>query len=167
MYSGAMKLVPYEEEEKEELLEEGELDADRDVEESVKAVKGPGEVVEKSVKDVASLCGIEFPSIPSPTAAPVIHTSCLTTCQECNKNASKYRCPRCLFRSCSLECSRGHKQRLGCSGQRSKTHFVPVSEMGDKQVEEDANFLETLKDKVDAAERMRQRVKRAKKMKRT
>lgn len=31
-------------------------------------------------------------------------------CQECDKSVSKYSCPKCGIRTCSLVCSKGHKE---------------------------------------------------------
>ena len=39
---------------------------------------------------------------------------------------SKYRCPRCLMKTCSLPCVKQHKLTYGCSGQRDKTAFVSL-----------------------------------------
>jgi hypothetical protein len=49
-------------------------------------------------------------------------------CENCKKNPFKYKCPRCSFKSCSLDCSKTHKIRTGCSGERSKTHYVPLKQ---------------------------------------
>ncbi|KAI8074051.1 hypothetical protein BC940DRAFT_267299 [Gongronella butleri] len=47
-----------------------------------------------------------------------------TQCQVCRQQAWKYKCPRCGRRSCSVACVKQHKADQGCSGERSKTHFV-------------------------------------------
>ncbi|RKP06458.1 hypothetical protein THASP1DRAFT_10426, partial [Thamnocephalis sphaerospora] len=49
-------------------------------------------------------------------------------CQQCNEKPFKYRCPRCGWRTCSLPCSRTHKQATGCSGQRDRTKYVPMKQ---------------------------------------
>lgn len=41
--------------------------------------------------------------------------------------APKYTCPRCATRTCSLPCSKAHKQTTGCSGQRDPAAFVPLT----------------------------------------
>lgn len=46
------------------------------------------------------------------------------TCQVCREQPSKYTCPRCSMRTCSVGCVKQHKQDNDCSGERSKTHFV-------------------------------------------
>lgn len=52
-------------------------------------------------------------------------------CEECKEKPSKYKCPGCSVRSCSLDCVKAHKQRASCSGKRSQTHFVPLSQFDD------------------------------------
>ena len=37
-------------------------------------------------------------------------------CQLCNQSEHKYKCPRCLLLTCSLLCSKQHKQLYSCSG---------------------------------------------------
>ncbi|TNV74413.1 hypothetical protein FGO68_gene247 [Halteria grandinella] len=46
-------------------------------------------------------------------------------CQLCMKQEHKYKCPRCLYLTCSLQCSKEHKQQTGCSGQ--KDHVASLS----------------------------------------
>ncbi|VDM96832.1 unnamed protein product [Thelazia callipaeda] len=48
----------------------------------------------------------------------------LRICDMCQKNVWKYRCPRCSFRTCSLLCSKEHKQKFDCSGEREKSFDV-------------------------------------------
>ncbi|KAF2319351.1 hypothetical protein GH714_014968 [Hevea brasiliensis] len=52
-------------------------------------------------------------------------------CEECKENPSKYKCPGCPIRSCSLPCVKAHKQRTGCLGKRLQTQFVPLSQFND------------------------------------
>ncbi|KDO46088.1 hypothetical protein CISIN_1g047076mg [Citrus sinensis] len=52
-------------------------------------------------------------------------------CQECKYKVSKYKCPGCSIRTCSLACVKAHKQRTGCSGNRNVTQFVPLSQFND------------------------------------
>ena len=52
-------------------------------------------------------------------------------CQECKLNPSKYTCPGCSVRSCSLPCVKAHKQQTGCTGKRQQTQFVPLSQFDD------------------------------------
>ena len=52
-------------------------------------------------------------------------------CQECKAKPSKYKCPGCSIRSCSLPCVKAHKDRTACTGKRNQTQFVPMSQMDD------------------------------------
>ncbi|KAL6587495.1 hypothetical protein OROMI_000473 [Orobanche minor] len=74
-------------------------------------------------------------------------------CQECNTNASKYKCPGCSLRTCSLACVNSHKQRTTCTGKRLLTNFVPISEFDDNQLVSDYTMLE--KRIADSARRRR------------
>lgn len=38
----------------------------------------------------------------------------------------KYTCPRCATKTCSLQCSKAHKVRDKCNGQRDPAAFVPL-----------------------------------------
>ncbi|XP_062081380.1 uncharacterized protein LOC133786187 [Humulus lupulus] len=79
-------------------------------------------------------------------------------CEECKLKDSKYKCPGCAFRSCSLSCVKAHKQRTGCTGKRSRTHFVPLSQFDDNQLISDYNLLEEVKRVSESAQRMRNKL---------
>uniref|UniRef100_A0A803PFQ4 Box C/D snoRNA protein 1 n=1 Tax=Cannabis sativa TaxID=3483 RepID=A0A803PFQ4_CANSA len=79
-------------------------------------------------------------------------------CEECKFKHSKYKCPGCSFRSCSLPCVKSHKQRTGCTGKRSRTHFVPISQFDDNQLISDYNLLEEVKRVSESAQRMRNKL---------
>jgi len=36
-----------------------------------------------------------------------------TTCQVCEKEAPIYKCPKCGAQTCSLPCTKGHRQTSG------------------------------------------------------
>ncbi|XP_030468665.1 uncharacterized protein LOC115687298 [Syzygium oleosum] len=76
-------------------------------------------------------------------------------CQECEKSPSKYKCPACSFRSCSLPCVNAHKHRTGCSGKRNQTQFVPLSQFNDNVLLSDYNLLEEVKRVTESAHRTR------------
>lgn len=76
-------------------------------------------------------------------------------CQECKLNPSKYTCPGCSVRSCSLPCVKSHKQRTACSGKRQQTKFVPFSQFDDELLLSDYNLLEEVKRVAESAQRMR------------
>ncbi|XP_062111173.1 uncharacterized protein LOC133822749 [Humulus lupulus] len=79
-------------------------------------------------------------------------------CEECKLNDSKYKCPGCSFRSCSLPCVKAHKQRTGCTGKRNRTEFVPLSQFDDNQLISDYNLLEEVKRVSESAQRMRKKL---------
>ncbi|KAF8403887.1 hypothetical protein HHK36_011993 [Tetracentron sinense] len=79
-------------------------------------------------------------------------------CDECNLNPSKYRCPGCSIRSCSLPCVKVHKQRIGCTGKRPRTQFVPLSQFNDNLLVSDYNLLEEVKRVAESAQRMRHKL---------
>ncbi|KAG7323459.1 hypothetical protein KOW79_013161 [Hemibagrus wyckioides] len=66
----------------------------------------------------------------------------LTSCDVCEAEEAKYRCPNCLKCSCSLPCVKQHKLRTGCSGVRDRTAFVPLSHFSDLHLLSDYRFLE-------------------------
>ncbi|KAL2461300.1 HIT-type Zinc finger family protein [Abeliophyllum distichum] len=77
------------------------------------------------------------------------------TCEECKTSPSKYKCPGCSLRSCSLLCVKAHKQRTGCTGKRPLTDFLPLSEFNDNILISDYNMLEDVKRVAESAQRMR------------
>ncbi|KAG5565230.1 hypothetical protein RHGRI_001208 [Rhododendron griersonianum] len=95
----------------------------------------------------------EEPSSTNPNAKPL--------CEECKLKPSKYKCPGCSTRSCSLPCVKAHKQRTGCTGKRQQTQFVPLSHFDDNLLlselllRVDYNMLEDVKRVADSAQRMR------------
>ncbi|KAJ7949104.1 Box C/D snoRNA protein 1 [Quillaja saponaria] len=76
-------------------------------------------------------------------------------CEECKSNPSKYKCPGCSIRSCSLPCVKAHKKRTGCTGKRNHTEFVPISQFNDNLLLSDFNLLEDVKRVAESAQRMR------------
>ncbi|KAF5189523.1 Box C/D snoRNA protein [Thalictrum thalictroides] len=76
-------------------------------------------------------------------------------CEECSINPSKYRCPGCSIRSCSLACVNSHKTRTCCSGKRPRTQFVPLSQFDENLLISDYNLLEETKRIAESAKRKR------------
>lgn len=62
-------------------------------------------------------------------------------CHICKKE-SKYRCPRCHCRTCSLECCLQHKSESDCNGKRDRVAYVPLHEFTDSTLASDYYFLE-------------------------
>ena len=44
----------------------------------------------------------------------------------CNKTEYKYKCPRCLILTCSLNCSKEHKNQLNCSGVKDHVSSLNI-----------------------------------------
>jgi len=63
-------------------------------------------------------------------------------CEVCLEEVSKYTCPCCSMRTCSLDCVLDHKQKTGCSGQRDKASFVPRTELNNIHLLNDYRLLE-------------------------
>lgn len=79
----------------------------------------------------------------------------IVPCQICKKE-SKYRCPRCHCRTCSLECCLKHKSESDCNGKRDRVAYVPLHEFNDSTLTSDFYFLE---DAIAKRERGRNLVK--------
>eukprot|EP00930_Biecheleria_cincta_P091180 TRINITY_DN8067_c0_g1_i1.p1 TRINITY_DN8067_c0_g1~~TRINITY_DN8067_c0_g1_i1.p1 ORF type:complete len:233 (-),score=17.60 TRINITY_DN8067_c0_g1_i1:308-1006(-) len=75
-------------------------------------------------------------------------------CQACTVAESRYRCPACSFRSCSLACVKAHKASSGCTGKRARTELVtPLNSFTDQVVLRDFGLLEDVDSAVDRAHR--------------
>lgn len=74
-------------------------------------------------------------------------------CTQCHVSAHKYRCPACDTRTCSLACSQAHKQASGCTGKRSRTDMVTLSDFTERQLLSDYKFLEEAARLNDVAKR--------------
>ncbi|ORY05255.1 hypothetical protein K493DRAFT_333642 [Basidiobolus meristosporus CBS 931.73] len=74
-------------------------------------------------------------------------------CEYCKENTWKYKCPRCLLKTCSLNCSKQHKAETGCSGVRSKNHFVSMNDYDYNNMMSDYVFLEETSRTTDNATR--------------
>ena len=74
----------------------------------------------------------------------------LGLCAVCAAADARYRCPGCGIVFCSVACSREHKARTGCSGQRDRTAFVPLSDITDTVLASDYVLLEDAQRRKDA-----------------
>ncbi|KAK9768898.1 Box C/D snoRNA accumulation [Basidiobolus ranarum] len=74
-------------------------------------------------------------------------------CEYCKENTWKYKCPRCLLKTCSLNCSKQHKAETGCSGERSKNHFISLNQYDYNNMMSDYVFLEETSRTTDNAAR--------------
>ncbi|GAB2289083.1 hypothetical protein Dimus_023384 [Dionaea muscipula] len=79
-------------------------------------------------------------------------------CEECKANPSKYKCPGCALRTCSLPCVKSHKLRTNCSGKPDLSHTIPLSQFDDNRLLSDFNMLEDVKRVAESARRMRMKL---------
>lgn len=61
---------------------------------------------------------------------------------------SRYKCPRCATPTCSLPCSRKHKEDTRCVGERDKAQYVPMNAYGWGTMMRDYCYLEEVGRKV-------------------
>ncbi|KZV20413.1 box C/D snoRNA protein 1 [Dorcoceras hygrometricum] len=88
------------------------------------------------------------PSISSANGRPIL-------CEECKVKPSKYKCPGCSLRSCSLLCVNAHKQRTACTGKKPVANSAPLSKFDDNLILSDYNMLEDVKRIAESAQRIR------------
>ncbi|PPR02465.1 hypothetical protein CVT24_002014 [Panaeolus cyanescens] len=98
-------------------------------------------------KPSTSFVSPQLPQKPQTTTAatespfPASSSSSQLICKICSK-PSKYTCPGCSTRTCSLPCSTAHKKQTGCSGERNKAAYVPMNQYGWGTMMNDYTFLE-------------------------
>lgn len=63
-------------------------------------------------------------------------------CEVCNSEPYKYKCPACLFKTCSLACTTTHKSEHNCSGKRDTAKFIGPQQYSVTTFNEDYAFLE-------------------------
>lgn len=74
-------------------------------------------------------------------------------CEICGKRESKYCCPKCDKKTCSLDCVKEHKEATGCTGKRDRTAFLGRGELDERSLLSDYKFLEQVKLAEDVAKR--------------
>lgn len=80
-------------------------------------------------------------------ASPATSSGPAPICSIC-KAPAKYTCPRCAARSCSLPCSKAHKENKGCSGVRDPAAFVPLAKFTQGTWDGDYAWLESTRRQV-------------------
>jgi hypothetical protein len=71
-----------------------------------------------------------------------------------NVAKSKYRCPGCSARTCSLPCYKRHQQWAQCTGKRDPTKYVKRSQLATPAgIDHDFNFLSGIERDLDRAEK--------------
>ncbi|KAI9582234.1 box C/D snoRNA protein 1 [Glossina fuscipes] len=66
----------------------------------------------------------------------------LGMCEVCSALPSRYTCPKCEVKTCSLNCVTIHKKELSCNGIRDRTKFVALKQMTKLDFMSDYYFLE-------------------------
>ena len=69
-------------------------------------------------------------------------------CEICKMNPYKYNCPRCLIKTCCIECSKNHKKKYNCNGIKDKFSLTNKQEdYTEKTFHRDIQYLNnTIKD---------------------
>jgi len=62
-------------------------------------------------------------------------------CEVCSQNKFKYKCPRCLIKSCCLFCVKKHKKEKNCSGKRDKFQSKTLNEITLNDIRTDMRFM--------------------------
>ncbi|KAI2798706.1 hypothetical protein RDWZM_000173 [Blomia tropicalis] len=74
-------------------------------------------------------------------------------CFICSVNVSKYTCPKCSIKTCSLNCCLRHKKDYDCDGIRDRLSFVPLRNFSDSNLKSDCKFLEETNEAVNNSNR--------------
>lgn len=74
-------------------------------------------------------------------------------CAVCRTSESKYTCPGCGRRTCSLPCVQEHKVTFSCNGKRDRTEFVKRTDLSYKTLVSDYKLLEEIERIDDVARR--------------
>ncbi|KAF2861011.1 hypothetical protein K470DRAFT_257353 [Piedraia hortae CBS 480.64] len=71
-------------------------------------------------------------------------------CTTCYESASKYRCPACNTRTCSLTCFGIHKTQKSCSGTSSPARYIPKQTLRNVDwLARDYQFLRGVEDAIE------------------
>uniref|UniRef100_A0A915P344 HIT-type domain-containing protein n=2 Tax=Meloidogyne TaxID=189290 RepID=A0A915P344_9BILA len=68
-------------------------------------------------------------------------TENLHSCAICESTAL-YKCPKCLIRTCSAKCSKTHKEKNNCDGQRPRSNILLDGKQKWKKIQGYSNFKE-------------------------
>jgi hypothetical protein len=62
-------------------------------------------------------------------------------CDICKTTDFKYKCPKCLTKTCSLKCINHHKQNLKCDGKKDKFSSKKIKELDEKDMYRDMKYM--------------------------
>ncbi|KAF2706804.1 hypothetical protein K504DRAFT_470825 [Pleomassaria siparia CBS 279.74] len=75
-------------------------------------------------------------------------------CSICNTTKSKYQCPGCAARTCSLPCYKRHQTRALCTGKRDPTKYVKKSQLiTPAGIDHDFNFITRIERELNRVEK--------------
>lgn len=75
-------------------------------------------------------------------------------CAVCGTSETKYTCPGCGRRTCSLPCVQDHKSTFSCNGKRDRTEYVKRDDLSYKTLVSDYKLLEEIERVDDVAKRL-------------
>jgi hypothetical protein len=76
-------------------------------------------------------------------------------CEVCSQNQFKYKCPRCLIKTCCLYCVKKHKKEKNCSGKRDKFKSKTLNEITLNDIRTDMTFMnETINETNKASKKL-------------
>lgn len=78
----------------------------------------------------------------------------------CCGEPSRYRCPACDVRTCSLACVNKHKVERSCTGTRNTAEYRAMNKFDDMALVRDYRFLEGVVRAVDSGKRTRRETER-------
>jgi hypothetical protein len=100
--------------------------------------------------------GVIHPAAPPDVTR--LRATLLETSTQADKSSnitkSKYQCPACAARTCSLPCYKRHQQRALCTGKRDPTKYVKKSQLATPAgIDHDFNFITRIERQLEKAEK--------------
>ncbi len=128
------------------------MHAENDFEPSFPAIFYVDVIMEQLLDDVAMADAIDLADLDRHRQCDILTDAKAPPCAYCGE-VSKYRCPACLTRTCSLACVQKHKAEKGCDGKRKDGTFREVRDFDDATLHRDFRFLEGAARAIDGAAR--------------
>ncbi|RWS29428.1 box C/D snoRNA protein 1-like protein [Leptotrombidium deliense] len=79
-------------------------------------------------------------------------------CIICGNRVSKYKCPACEAKTCSLNCCKDHKIEFSCDGVRNRISFKRMVDYDQSQFLDDYFFLEDAERTIDSLRRDKRQI---------
>lgn len=87
------------------------------------------------------------------TEQKILKDKRLCNCEICNLNQSKYTCPKCYLKTCSLECCKKHKEMYNCTGEKDPVVYIDLADMNYDVLMSDYNYLRDVERRTDSVKR--------------